>query len=188
MLLGTTQPLPAQGRLPIESRPLAGAVRRPSYHPTRFALANRVLDMVDEVTDGKADWFQRLFTYLLVGGFAAVVNLVMFHVLLTYTATSMNASLHYLSANVVASEISILANFIPNDRLTFSHLPGHSRSWWARCGRFHLTAIAGTIVTIVISFVLHSLGLLPLLAQAIAIIIALAFNFTFHHLFTYRHK
>jgi putative flippase GtrA len=28
----------------------------------------------------------------------------------------------------------------------------------------------------------------PLPSQAVALIIATAFNFTFHHLFTYRHK
>jgi putative flippase GtrA len=94
---------------------------------------------------------------------------------------------HNLIAFVVSTEISIMANFIPNDRITFSHLPGHSRSWWQRAGRFHMTAIGGTIVTYVVQFALHfGAHLTYLIAQSIAIIIALAFNFTFHHLFTYR--
>jgi len=164
----------------------SAAASLPSYRPTGWALADRVLAQVDARTGGKADWFQRLFTYLIIGGFAACVNLAVFYVMLYRVPLATSEQVHYLVANIIAAEISILANFIPNDRITFSHLPGHSRSWGARCARFHITAIAGTVVTIVISFALHSAGLPGLIAQAIAIIIALAFNFTFHHLFTYR--
>ncbi|MBF6590979.1 MAG: GtrA family protein, partial [Ktedonobacterales bacterium] len=131
--------------------------------------------------------FQRLFSYLFIGGFAALVNLGVFWVMLYRITLPVDARLHYLIANLVAAEISIFANFIPNDRITFSHLPGHSRSWWARCGRFHITAIGGTTVTAIVSIALHAAGAPSIIAQASAILLALAFNFTFHHLFTYRH-
>src|SRR5690348_12999631 len=50
----------------------------PSYQPTRWAVVNRSLDIVDGVTRGRADWAQRLVSYLFVGGFAALVNLSIF--------------------------------------------------------------------------------------------------------------
>jgi putative flippase GtrA len=75
-----------------------------------------------------------------------------------------------------------------NDRITFSHLPGHARSWGARCLRFHSTSAAGTIATLVMSFAFKTwLGMTALIAEAVAILLALVLNFTMHHLWTYRH-
>lgn len=157
------------------------ATRVPTYVPTGISVVDRILEYIDERTDGKADWFQRLFSFLAVGGFAALVNLAIFGLLTDWVGTP------FLIAELFASEISILTNFALNDRLTFRHLPGHHRSWGARCLRFHVTAIGGTLVTIAVSYALLRLGLATLVAQACAILVALAFNFTFHHLFTYRH-
>ncbi len=162
--------------------------RQPTYYPTRWALVNRALERVDALTRGRAGVIQRLFTYLLIGGTAALVDLALLWFMLYKVVWPANQVLHDTLANAVAAEISIFANFIPNDRITFSHLPGHSRSWWARCARFHVTCIGGVLVTYAIWATLHYLlGLPPLVAQAIALIVATAFNFTFHHLFTYRH-
>jgi putative flippase GtrA len=185
MMRGSTEPLPA-----MESAGDAPAGRTRSYHPTRIALVNRLLDVVDGVTGGKADWFQRLFTYLCVGGFAAVVNLVVFWLMYNRLLQSVqNEFVRNTASFLVATEISILANFIPNDRITFSHLPGHSRSWLARCTRFHMTAIFGTVLTFGIQSGLHYLVFKnqPTIAQAIAIIIVTAVNFLVHHFFTYAH-
>lgn len=188
---GASQPMPVLERIDLAGASASGvfvasAMRKPSYQPTGIAYVDRILDYVDELSGGKADWFQRLFSYLAIGGVAALVNLAVYGLL------SNDARAPFIVAELFAAEISILANFIPNDRLTFSHLPGHSRSWWARCLRFHMTAIAGTFVTIVVAYALQRLGLShthtqQLIAQACAILVALAFNFTFHHIFTYRH-
>lgn len=191
---GTTQPMtvvrPAAEN--VGKAPFAYA-QTPSYHPTRWSSVNGVLDVVERMTGGRAGWFQRLFSYLFVGGFAAIVNLLVFYVMYYLLPlpfddkNSVQHTEHYLLAFVVATEISIFANFIPNDRITFSHLAGHSRSWWTRCMRFHVTCIAGTLLTLAISYSLHLVHLPAIAAQAIALIVVTAFNFTFHHLFTYRH-
>lgn len=166
---------------------------QPTYHPTRWPILNSLLGTVDDVTRGKAGWVQRLVTYLFVGGFAAVVNLVVFTIMyyrvwpVTPTDTTLLHTAHYLAAFALATEISILANFIPNDYLTFRHLPGHSRSWLMRCLRFHATCVMGTLLTLAISYTMHLIGLHATLGQAIALIVVTAFNFTMHHVFTYRH-
>src|SRR6266571_2780730 len=159
----------------------------PSYHPTPWALVNGLLDIVDTVTGGRAGWIQRLFTYLFIGGVAALVNLGVFHTVLSLPM-HINPVLHNVIASVLASEISIMANFIPNDYFTFRHLPGRERTWTARCTRFHITSIGGVILTFLIQFGFSFLAHMPaILSQAAALILVLIYNFSFHHIFTYRH-
>ena len=92
----------------------------------------------------------QLFSFLCVGGFGAVVNLLCFSGVYYPLLEVTNRFLAYGISFVVATEVSIVSNFILNDRLTFGDL--HARCW-----------------------------------QAAALIIATAWNFVFHHLFTYRH-
>jgi putative flippase GtrA len=184
MMRGTTQPMPS---LRNDQTDGLAPVQQPSYYMTRWALLNRTLSIVEERTHGRAGLIQRFSTFLMVGGFAAVVQLTLFQIGLLIPL-SVSPQLHNTLAYLVAAEISIFANFIPNDRITFSHLPGHDRSWLARCLRFHITCIAGVTLTFIIEVTLHfRVGLAAIVADAIGIIISLFFNFTVHHLFTYRH-
>lgn len=161
----------------------------------------------------KSSLVQRVLLYLLVGGIAAVVNLFIFH--LVYAALpfgfspadSLQQASRFGVAFVCGTEISIIVNFLLNDRLTFSHLAGHQRPWIIRGFRFHLTCFTGTALTFLISGALTLsgaaaalIGMLSQLvagsailsfgsatfAQAIAIAVVTAFNFSAHHLFTYR--
>jgi dolichol-phosphate mannosyltransferase len=157
------------------------------YARTGIALIDNLFAWIDRVTNGKGGFVQRLCTYLIIGGWAAVVNLTFFGFFLNVVKMPVSDGVHYVIAFVIAAEISILANFVPNDYITFSRLPGHARSWLARCLRFHTTTIIGTLITLAISAALKlGLGMYWLWAQSIAIIIALIFNFSAHHLWTYR--
>ncbi|HTI14231.1 MAG TPA: GtrA family protein [Dictyobacter sp.] len=167
------------------------AHKEPSYHPTRWALANTVLDLVDNLSNGRAGQFQKIFSYLLFGGFGAIVNVavmyIMAHIILA--STTISAPIQNIIASVVACEISLIANFIPNDYFTFRYMPGHERPWLVRCGRFHITALSGSVLTTIIEFGFnHFLHIEAYIAEAVAIIIVLFYNFTLHHLFTYNHK
>lgn len=163
----------------------------PSYNPTPWLFVNRMLDIVDLVSGGRADWVVRFLSYCVIGGFAAVVNLVIFHIVYYYVPLpfdSHNEQLQNVVASIVAAEISILANFIPNDFFTFRHMPGRSRSWQTRCLRFHLTSVGGSVLTFLIEFGFSNLlHVNPTISQALALMIVLIYNFTVHHLFTYRH-
>ena len=183
-----TQPMVVIPRYPNGEPAIIREPTPPSYYLTRWPIVNRLLALAEELTHGKAGLLQRVCTYLMAGGFAACVNLAVFAIMLRLPILASNDQAHNIVAYLVAAEISILANFIPNDRITFSRLPGHSRSWYARCLRFHTTTIAGTIITFVIEEIAHfGLGIPGLFAEAIGIIIALFFNFTMHHVFTYAH-
>lgn len=179
----------------VESAPLlasasTGAARpplEPSYAPTGFALVDNLLARADVLTHGKAGLLQRTVSYLIIGGSAAVVNLVCLWLFLDVVLRPLALGPRYVIAQIIATEVSILANFVPNDYYTFSRLPGHARSWWQRCLRFHSTTLVGVAVTLSVSFTLfHWFGLPALVAQAIAILIGLIFNFTLHHVWTYR--
>jgi putative flippase GtrA len=171
-----------------EGPPAPPAPRLPSYHPTAWAFVNRVLDIVDTLTGGRAAWFQRFFMYAFIGGFAALVNMAVFFLVFYVIALPVNEPIHNVIASVLAAEISIMANFVPNDYFTFRHLSGHKRSWVARCMRFHITCVGGILLTFVIQFsISHLSHMQPIFAQAIALILVLFYNFSFHHIFTYRH-
>ena len=157
-----------------------------SYHPTGNAYADALLTMIDRLTRGHADWFQRACSYLLIGGCSTMVNLLVFTIVYYRVLWPVNQQWHYVVAFAMASEVSILANFFPNDAITFRRLPGHHRPWFVRCTRFHLSYLLGTLLQLCISFSLHLLGSPALVAQAAAIAIVTAFNFVFHHIFTYR--
>ena len=129
---------------------------------------------------------RRLFSFLFVGGVGALVNIACFSSLYALLERQMHNLAAYLIAFLLATEISILVNFILNDRITFRHLRIHQRSWRNRCLRFHTTSVGGTLLTFIISFcLLHMVHTSAIVAQSVALIIATAFNFTFHHLFTY---
>jgi putative flippase GtrA len=158
-----------------------------TYQPTPWPLINRVLDIVDSVSGGRAGQIQRFFSFVFIGGMASLVNLLVLYVVYYHISISGSIHVHYVIAFLLASEISILANFVPNDYFTFRYLAGHQRSWGARCLRYHITSITGTALTFLINFGLsYGLHISPVLAQAVALIIVLFYNFTVHHLFTYR--
>ena len=134
------------------------------------------------------EMFVRLISFLLVGGFGAVVNLACFSSIYYPMARSLNGLLAYVIAFAMATEASILVNFMLNDHITFRRLHDQHRSWRVRCMRFHITSIGGTLVTLGISFsFLHLMHVPPLLAQSAALVVATAFNFVLHHVYTYRH-
>src|SRR5579859_6320763 len=95
-------------------------------------------------------WVQRLFSFLFVGGSGALLNLVCFSFAYSRLARSLSDLLAYTLAFLLASELSILFNFVLNDRITFRHLRGHAHSWQLRCVRFHLTSLGGTLLTLTI--------------------------------------
>lgn len=165
--------------------------RVPSYQPYRWAFLNSVLDVIDAKSNGRAGWLQRLVSYLFFGGTAALVNLAVFSIMYYYVLASLavhNDLLANTISYILAAECSIIANFIPNDRYTFNKLPGAQRPWLQRCLRFHMTTIVGTILTYLIQVGLSTFTHTPkVIAEAIAILLVLIYNFSFHHIFTYRH-
>ncbi len=143
---------------------------------SRFCLAR-----LDVYTRGHAAEVARLISFLIVGGFGALVNLACVWVFSRYTA------LPYDVYIVLATEIALLCNFLLNDRFTFHALVGNQRPFWLRCVRFHGPSALGFVLTLLISYIAHHAGhLAPVLAQAVALLIVTFVNFSMHRLWTYR--
>lgn len=173
--------------MPVTLSQTISTPRQPirSYQPYTWNVPNILLDIVDKHTNGRAGQIQRIISYLFFGGLAAIVNLLVFAIMLRLLPG--DSPLQNTIAYVVAAELSIMANFIPNDRFTFNTLAGAKRPWLHRCWRFHTTCIIGTILTYLIeSLLVYRVHVPALIAEAIAIIIVLIYNFSAHHLFTYR--
>lgn len=184
--MSTTRTAPSLPRPPH-------AITTPRYRAPRSAprrplsLYQRVYVQVDRLSGGRGAQVRKVLSYLMVGGFAACVNLAVQALLLYGVALPMSESAHNLLALVIATECSILANFVPNDRFTFRPAEGHWRPWQARCLRFHLTALSGTLLAMLLQIILHeALHIQPVLANAIALVLVLNYNYVTHHLFTYR--
>ena len=165
--------------------------RKPqSYHATQWGVVNSLLDRVDTLTHGKAGLLQRFSSFVIIGGIAALVNLVVFYIAIYHIPypAGISVIIPNAIASILAAEISIMTNFALNDTFTFRYMPGRNRSWLARCARFQTTSIGGTILTFLIEFGFHSIAHFPaIIAQAVALILVLFYNFSVHHLFTYRH-
>jgi hypothetical protein len=72
-----------------------------SYHPTGRAHVDAALALVERLTRGYADWFERAFSYLLIGGFSVMVNLVVFSLLYYRVLWPADQQWHYVVAFAV---------------------------------------------------------------------------------------
>jgi putative flippase GtrA len=158
----------------------------PSYSPTKWDFVNNILDRVDVITKGRAGSLMMFATFLVIGGFTSIINLAVATGVWDLFLPTSNA-LTNLAGTVIGIEISLIVNFIFNDRFTFNHAPGHDRPWIVRFFRFHATGLVGVLLTIGLESVFTDfLQLNKTIALAISIIIVLFYNFTFHQIFTYR--
>lgn len=136
---------------------------------------------LDVYTRGHAAEIVRLVSFLIMGGLGALVNLGFVWIFSRYT------TLPYDVYIVLATEISLICNFLLNDRFTFHSLIDSQRPFWLRCARFHGPSALGFVLTLVISYIAHHFGHLPpVSAQAVAILIVTMVNFVMHRLWTYR--
>ncbi len=195
----TTRQRPSRFSAPEPSAPSDDGIApftRSGVHATALAPVqpswyDQLLHLLDEKSGGRAEELVRIAQFLLVGGTASLLNLVCVGLLdRVFHPTGVMPVFFVILA---ATEISLLANFMLNDRFTFRSLVGEHRTWLQRCIRFHGPASVGFVLTLVISnsvhhFVTYGHGKhLPLVVgQAIAIVIVTFVNFFMHRNWTYR--
>ncbi len=159
----------------------------PSYRPTQWDFVNNILDRVDLLTKGRAGTLVKFITFLVIGGFTTIINLAIVWAVYYKLSLPIPDTLHNLIAAALGSELSLIVNFMLNDKFTFNDAAGHDRPWLVRGLRFNVTGLVGVFLTIGIETGLSDLlHITPLVADAIAVIIVLFYNFSFHQIFTYR--
>jgi dolichol-phosphate mannosyltransferase len=135
-------------------------------------LANRI----GLATRRPANWMQ-LLKFGVVGGSGYLVNLVVF------AGLAGPLGMHYVPAAVIAFCVAVSSNFFWNRRWTFGPGDGHAGF---QAARFFAVSIAALLVNLAVLealVVVASVG--KLAAQAIAVAVAMPFNFVGNKLWAF---
>ncbi|CAN5596475.1 GtrA family protein [soil metagenome] len=131
------------------------------------------------------NWFQ-LLQFGLVGASGYVVNLTVFAVLtgagLFFRDGSDGLGLHHIPAAVLAFCVAVTNNFFWNRLWTFSAKHGHAGFQAARF--FAVSLVALGVNLIVLEGLIRS-GIGELAAQAIAVAVAMPFNYIGNKIWTF---
>ena len=122
-----------------------------------------------------AKWIQ-LLKFCLVGGSGYLINLAVFALLAGVL------DVHHIAAAVGAFVVAVSNNFFWNRHWTFE--PGERPAHF-QAARFFAVSIASLVVNLIVLELLVSGGLGELAAQAIAVAVAMPFNFVGNKLFTF---
>lgn len=123
--------------------------------------------------------FGRMSRFAAVGAFGTVLNLLIMTVLL-------GGGAHYLPAAIVATELTILSNFLMQERLVFRDMRGE-RPYWQRLLAFFGFNNVETLVRIPVLILLVELLNIPgVLAQALTLAVAFLVRFAFTSRVIYR--
>jgi dolichol-phosphate mannosyltransferase len=123
----------------------------------------------------------RMSRFAVVGALGTVVNLAVMALLLA-------GGVHYLPAALVAAEVSILHNFLMQERFVYRDLRASSRAGWGkRAAMFFGFNNVETLARIpVLAALVSGLGMHPLLAQALTLAVAFLLRFLFVSRVVYR--
>jgi putative flippase GtrA len=121
------------------------------------------------------NWIQ-LLQFGLVGGSGYVVNLAVFAVL------NGPLSIHYIAAAILAFCVAVTNNFWWNRHWTFDAKQGHAGF---QAARFLTVSVLALVINLIALKLLVGGGFSELPAQAIAVAIAMPFNFVGNKLWTF---
>ena len=126
-------------------------------------------------TRNPANWAQ-LVKFGVVGGIGYFVNLCVF------AALTGLLDVHHLAAAVLAFCVAVTNNFLLNRHWTFGATEGHAGF---QAARFFTVSVLALGVNLVVLELLIRAGTGELTSQAIAIAIAMPFNFVGNKLWTF---
>jgi putative flippase GtrA len=176
--VGAMRPLPEERRAAIDIP--GGAVSLPRMR----SLLRRADDLIENLPTSP-----RLIRFCVVGASGVVINLAVLGTALALLPMAWGPW-QARTAQAAGILVSILTNFLLNDRWTW----GDSRSdggthWLRRLGRFCLVSAVAALLQWGSSVALHEgLDLWIYLAQALGIVVAMGLNFTLNHLWTFRRR
>lgn len=164
--------------------PADAAGKRPAGRPDDPGAGGRLADVawglirrVHLGTRQPANWVQ-LFKFGLVGASGYVINLIAFALLVD------SAGVHHIVAAVLSFCLAVTNNFLLNRVWTFSDARGEHAGFQA--ARFLTVSVGALGVNLVVLYGLVDLASAPTIAsQAIAVAVAMPFNFIGNKLWTF---
>jgi dolichol-phosphate mannosyltransferase len=141
---------------------------------TRYALSRRQGVAWEEL--------EKILRFAIVGCSGILVNMGLLWLLTTF------ADIYYLVSSIIAIEVSIINNFIWNDRWTFGGEKAHrGRSFATRIGLFHLVSAGGAVINWLILFVLTEFaGVYYLVSNLAGILAAFVWNYLVNRHYTWK--
>lgn len=121
---------------------------------------------------------RRLGLFVAVGLSGVVINTAVLWALVSH------AQLHHVLAAIISTEVSILTNFVLNDRFTFGDHQT-SFSYLRRAAHYNAVTASGLVITVVVLTVLTYFGMYYLLANFFAMGSAALSNYVLHSRFTW---
>jgi dolichol-phosphate mannosyltransferase len=138
--------------------------------------ASEFADRVGAAARRPASWVQ-LLKFGIVGGSGYLVNLAVFAIL----AGSLD--IHHIPAAIGAFCVAVTSNFLWNRYWTFS--PGDGSAGFQAARFFAVSLAALALNLVVLEVLLSGGGIGELTAQAIAVAVAMPFNFLGNKLWTF---
>ena len=166
----------ARRQLRIGEVPFAFATRYAGESKATFTQGIRFLTQLAMLR------FGRMSAFALVGGVGAIANLVIMWGLI-------RLGMDYIPAAIIASEVTIIGNFLLLEYLVFSDMRADSGSVWVRFAKsFTFNNIEALVRIPVLALLVQNAHIPSVLAAAITLVAAFVVRFVYHALWVYAPK
>lgn len=166
----------ARRQLRIGEVPFAFATRYAGESKATFTQGIRFLTQLAMLR------FGRMSSFALVGGVGAIANLVIMWGLI-------RLGMDYIPAAIIASEVTIIGNFLLLEYLVFSDMRADSGSVWVRFAKsFTFNNIEALVRIPVLALLVQDAHIPSVLAAAITLVAAFVVRFVYHALWVYAPK
>ncbi|WP_454117781.1 glycosyltransferase [Microbacterium lacticum] len=163
----------ARRQLRIGEVPFAFATRYAGESKATFTQGIRFLTQLAMLR------FGRMSAFALVGGVGAIANLVIMWGLI-------RLGMDYIPAAIIASEVTIIGNFLLLEYLVFSDMRADSGSVWVRFAKsFTFNNIEALVRIPVLALLVQNAHIPSVLAAAITLVAAFVVRFVYHALWVY---
>jgi len=123
--------------------------------------------------------FGKMSGFAIIGGLGAIANL-----LIVWALTE--AGMHYMPAAIIAAEVTIVANFMLQDRFVFGDMVDQASSRWVRFGKsFAFNNVEAVVRIPMMGLLVETWHISSVLATAITLAIAFVARYAFHALVVY---
>jgi dolichol-phosphate mannosyltransferase len=123
--------------------------------------------------------FGKMSLFAVIGGLGAIAN-----VLIVWALTQLGVN--YIAAAIIASEVTIIGNFLLIERFVFQDMRGEASGVWTRFAKSFTFNNAELLIRIPIVALMVSGGhISAVIATAITLIVAFVVRFVFHSLVVY---
>lgn len=123
--------------------------------------------------------FGKMSLFAIIGGLGAVAN-----VAIVWALTRLDVD--YIVAAIVAAEVTIVANFLLQERFVFQDMRGAASKGWVRFAKsFAFNNVEALIRIPIIALMVESWHFSAVVATAITLVVAFFVRFVFHSLVVY---